>query len=653
MARPRAAGQIGAMKSLPTRAQALRTGSASASLGGALYGVAEAARVAVGGRLWLSDGNVLGLFAVGALSCALLGALAALPLAALPARPLGRTAWSGFLAGFAAPLLARVGVKWFSDPPPFTEPFFLQGNPVAFLGILALVVGVAVVLYQAARGAQRVAGAALALVVALGGWVIVAQSGPGAADLALPAGAPNVLVVTLDTTRADHFGAYGNDRVDTRYFDQVAREGAMWTNASAIAAVTGPSHASMFSGAGPWDHGVLLNGIPIPDDRPLLSELLHDHGWQTAGFVSSYVLDGDKGFGRGFEVYDDDFSWLKGSGDLVIVQLADMVRRRFNPEEDLQRRGGDTVDAALSWLEGREGAWYLWVHLFDAHGPYEPPPPFDTRYYQGDPRDPSNTSMAPVKNVAAYLKESIEGITDLRWVLAQYEGEVSYADAQLGRLLAAVDPQNTLVVVIADHGESLGEHDVWFNHGDDVYETSVHVPFALRWPGRVAAGQRVTQPFEGTDLAPTLLDLVGVAIPEAMTGASAASLVGAGKGKGRIEARSMCFDREANLAAREAGEIDKPKFRMVGLRGPSTRYVQRETGREPEFFDLSSDPKGLVDLYPQKQWDPLGAELLGILAKNAGVVLGSNATERSTAEVSDEERARLEALGYLDPTTGE
>lgn len=639
------------MTSLPKRAQALRAGCGFALLGGAVYGLAEAARVVVGGRLWLSDGNVAGLLVLGASSSALLGALAALPLAALPVRPLGRTRWSGFLVGVAAPALARVGVRWFSDPPPFTEPFPMQGNPAAFAGIVFAVAVGCMVIYQAARGAQRVGAAALLMTAALGAWAVSSRAGPGEPSHPLPAGAPNVLVVTLDTSRADHFGAYGNDRVDTRYFDQVAKEGALWTSASAIAAVTGPSHASMFSGSGPWDHGVLLNGIPIPADRPLISEVLHDHGWQTAAFVSSYVLEGEKGFSRGFEVYDDDFNALKGAGDLVAVQLLDMARRHFNPDEDLQRRGGDTVDAALSWLEGREGAWYLWVHLFDAHGPYEPPPPFDTRYYQGDPKDPSNTSMAPVKNVAAYLKESLEGITDLRWVLAQYEGEVSYADAQLGRLLAAVDPRNTLVVVIADHGESLGEHDVWFNHGDDVYETSVHVPFAMRWPGRIAPGQRIPQPFEGTDLAPTLLEIVGVDIPSTMTGVSAAGLIGAGEGKGRIEARSMCFDREANLAAREAGEIDKPKYRMVSLRGPNTRYVQRETGRDPEFFDLTTDPKGLVDLYPEKRWQPMSAELLGILSRNATALLGSDATERSAAEVSEAERQRLEALGYLDPTS--
>jgi len=638
---------------LPTRSQATVSTLLAALAGGALTGAAEAARVLSGGLLHL-DGAAAGtLLALGAATSGLIGVLLALPLAALPVRPLGRARWSGFLVGVTAPLLARAGVWWFSDPPPFTEPLPGQGNPAAFAAVVVGAVLVVLLVYQAARGARAVAGAALVIAVGLGIWVSTTSGGAKAASAALPAGAPNILVVTLDTTRADRFGAYGNKTVDTRHFDAVASAGALWTNASAVAAVTGPSHAAMFSGAGPWDNGVLLNGIPIPPDRPLISEILHDHGWRTGGFVSSYVLDGEKGFARGFEVYDDDFSWLKGASDLTGFQLGAMVQRHLHPEDDLDRRGGDTVDAALAWIGGQQGAWYAWVHLFDAHGPYEPPPPFDTMYYSGDRSDPANTSMAPVKNVAAYLEASLEGITDLNYVYAQYDGEISYADQQLGRLLDAVDTRNTLVVVIADHGEHLGEHDVWFNHGDDVYESAVHVPFAMRWPGRVPEGARIETPFEGTDLAPTILDVVGVDIPESMTGTSAAGLLGFDGAKGRIEARSMCFDREANVAARAQDPTFKPKWRMAGIRGPKTRYIQRETGRGPQFFDLSSDPLGLVDVYAGTASTPEGAQLFAHLSEQATAVLSGNATERSAVELSDEERARLEALGYLDAAAPE
>jgi arylsulfatase A-like enzyme len=638
------------MDALPSRRLTFGYTVAAAALAGAVFGSAEAARVVVGGRLLLGDGAVIALLTVGALGGTFLSALGTLPLAALPPRPLGRARWLGFLWGLLVPVVGTLGVTWFTDPPPFTAPFRFQGNPAVF-ALVALAVAVPFgVLYQGARGARAVAGAALTLSVGVAAWVLAAVRELPAPTAALPAGAPNVLLVTLDTTRADRMGAYGNEQVQTRAFDALAKDGALFTAASAVAPVTGPSHASMLLGRGPWDSGVLLNGVPLPDS-PLLAEVLHDHGYATAAFVSAYVLDGDLGFSRGFEVYDDAFGLLPGGDALLPARLVAMARRHADPDEVLDRRGGDTVDQALAWLGQHEtapaggGAYFLWVHLFDAHGPYTPPPPFDTLYYQGDAKDPANTSMAQVKNVAPYLKKSLLGITDLEWVLAQYDGEVSYADTQLARLLAAVDTTNTLVAVIGDHGEALGEHGVWFNHGDDVYETSVHVPFALRWPGRVPV-TTVTSPVEGDDLAPTVLDLVGIAPPAAMTGQSAVpTLTGAA---GRDIAHSFCFDRAANVEARAAGTITGPKWRMAGLRGPTSRYVQREIDGTAAWFDLAADPAGETDSAAAIAATPAGTELLGILRGRADALFSGQATVRSAVELSPEERARLEALGYLE-----
>ena len=207
-------------------------------------------------------------------------------------------------------------------------------------------------------------------------------------------------------------------------------------------------------------------------------------------------------------------------------------------------------------------------------------------------------------------------------------------------LLAAVDPKNTLVAVIGDHGESLGEHGVWFNHGDDVYETSVHVPFALRWPGRVPVGV-VDSPVEGDDLAPTLLDLVGVPIPSGMTGKSALS-------GNRPIAHSMCFDRQANIEGRKNGTLTGPKWRMAGLRGPKSRYVAREIDGTSSYYELGSDPSGVTDASETVGGTPEGAELLGLLRGQAQALFAGDATSRSAVEVSPEERARLEALGYLE-----
>ncbi len=636
----------------PTRLQAAPSVLAFLALGGAAYGLAETARVLGSARLHLSDVDVLVLAAAGAGAPALVALLAAPLLIAVPPRPIGRQRWMAFLVGLGSLGLLDVAITWFSDPPPFQDPFPLQGNPFGFLGVVAVATLGGFGIYQAARDARAIAGAGLAIAVALSVWATLARSVPAAPTESMPAGAPNVLLVTLDTTRADHIGAYGHT-IDTPAFDRLAKEGALFLDASAVAAVTGPSHASMLTGSGPWDHGVLLNGIAVPQDRTFLAEILHDRGWATGGFVSSYVLDGDKGFRRGFEVYDDDFGTMPGVSSLLLSRAWAMVQRHLDPNAELERRGGETTDHALAWIEDQPGAWFAWVHLFDAHGPYEPPPPFDTRYYQGDPRDPAHTSMKDVKNVAAYLAKSLEGVTDVNYVLASYDGEISYADTQIARLLAAVDPKNTLVIVIADHGESLGEQGVWFNHGDDVYESSLHIPFVMRWPGRVNEGVRVEKPFEGTDLAPTVLELVGVPIAPSMTGISAAGLVGDYEGQGRIEARSLCFDREANVAGRDRGEITKPKWRMAGLRGAHSRYVQRETGRGPEYFDIAAEPTGVTDVYPRVACSPEGKQLLEILDSNAKALFASDATERSAADVGDAERKKLEALGYLDGTAVE
>ncbi len=618
----------------PGSSTATHLGAAAA--GGALFGAAEAVGLLWGQRLWLSPGEAGLLVAAGLLGGATLGMLAGLPVLRW------RAGATGLLAGVVGNVILAAALVWFEDPPPFQEPFFLQGNALAFLAGVVLI-GLASALLRRLGGRVNL----MLLCLGLLSWAVGRRSVMEPPTAVPPPGAPNILLVTLDTTRADRFGAYGNEKVDTRYFDQLAREGTLFMDASAVAAVTGPSHSSMFTGSGPWEHGVLLNGVPIPEDRPMLAELLHQGGWQTAAFVSAYVLDGKLGFSRGFQIYDDDFGWFRGLDGLLPARTLAMALRRFSPDEVLERRSVDTVDLALRWIKIQDRSWMAWVHLFDPHGPYDPPPPYDTRYYSGDPRDPAHRSMEQVTGVAPYLKASLEGITDVNYVIAQYEGELSYTDSQLGRLLEAVDRRNTLVVVVGDHGESLGEHGVWFNHGDDVYESSVHVPFVMRWPGQVPEGVQVTSPVEGTDLAPTVLDLVGLPVPSTMSGRSAARLA-AGQGEPRSMAYSMCFDRQANLQERAAGRISAPRYRMVGIRGPTSRYVLQELSGEAQYFDLNVDPLGVQDTLAGMSQSSQGEMLVSLLDEQARVLLGDQATQRSAVELSDEERARLEALGYLE-----
>jgi arylsulfatase A-like enzyme len=624
------------MDALPSRWRGALELAAGAALAGGAGGLSEAARELAGGTGWHQPGSVAALLVAGSLGGAALAVLATLPLAGLPPRPAGRSRWLGFCAGLGAWTLLALWPWWFAAPAPFTESPWWREDPLVFSAIATCVATTALALYQGARGERATAAAALAATLGLAAWAQSAGRVVPPPEASPPPGAPNVLLVTLDTARADHFGALGSAEVATPRFDALAAAGALYTQASAVAPVTGPSHASMFFGQGPWEHGVLLNGLPLPADRESLAEVLRANGYATAAFVSAFVLDGKTGFSRGFDVYDDDFTAVPGLGALAPARLLAMGRRHARPDAVLERRGAETVDRAMAWLDTRQGPWFCWVHLFDPHGPYAPPPPYDTRYAKGDPRDPANASMSVVKDVNPYMQESLRGITDLDYVLGQYAGEISYADSQLGRLVDAVDPVRTLVAVIGDHGESLGEHGTWFDHGQDVFETSVHVPFAMRWPGRIAPA-KIFAPAEGSDLAPSVLGLVGILPPSTMRGRA---LLGV-SGQGPTAAAAPAIATPAR-----SGKIDDPKFRMVTLRDPARRYVLREYDHGEWAFDLAADPSGVTDARALFEQGEDGQAWLRERRGLAEILLGRTLPE--VGEISAEDKERLGALGYLD-----
>ncbi|RME28455.1 MAG: hypothetical protein D6798_02375, partial [Deltaproteobacteria bacterium] len=460
-----------------------------------------------------------------------------------------------------------------------------------------------------------------------------------------------VLLVTLDTARADYFGAYGRTDVRTPHFDRLAAEGVRLDHAFSQIPVTGPSHTTMLTGEPPWEHGNLLNGLPIDPDKELLSTRLRSRGWRTAAFVSAYVLDGTLGFSRGFEVYDDDFGWLQGFDETVPGRVLAMLGRFTHPDEVLERRGGRTVDAALRWMDAElqgDAPFFVWVHLFDAHGPYAPPPPWDTAYYQGDPRDPAHTSMQGAQHIAAYLKPSLEGITDADYVLAQYAGEISYADEQLGRLLDWLDrsghADDTLVIAVADHGESLaGEHGVWFNHGDDLYEPATWIPWAMRFPGGAHRGEVLTTPAELTDLAPTIYEVLGIDPPATVTGRSLMPAIDRGDSH-RPFSRGMCFDRPVNQQLRREGVITRPTYRLVALRTPDHRFVDHEhesLGNEHWAITVDgpfhTETRAPISIPEENALETITAELLA-----------SGDVGRSQAQQSADAIRKLQALGYME-----
>ncbi len=618
-----------------------------AALGGASVGLLDVAFVVRADSLQSSAAQGLALAALQAVALGVGVALLALPLLLLSR---GRTLGRAFapLLGLALGLGLELGERTLRDPPPFTEPPLLNAHPALLLVALGLgAVGV-------------VLGARLSRVPRLGRLAMPLGLGVAALVLARPArelppagsaGAAKVplVLVTLDTTRDDHVGR-SNRRARTPTLEGLARAGARFELAMSQIPITGPSHTTILSGQGPWSHGVMLNGHPVPADLPLLAELLRAQGYRTGAFVSAYVLEGSFGFARGFEVYDDDFGAMPGWSDTLAGRIQAGISRNLSPELAVERRADTTVDRAMGWLEraGLEDAeqpFFLWVHLFDPHGPYEAPPPWDQAYYEGDPRDPSHQSMRRVKGVAPYLLPSLEGITDLRWPLAQYAGEVSFADQELARLLDWVEAHHpdALVAVAGDHGESLGEHGVWFNHGDDLFDPSMRVPLLLRMKDRVPAGVRVETPVELVDLTPTLLDLLGLPASPAAEGRALSDWISGAPPSAppHLFARSLTYDRPANMAARVRGEIESPRYRMVALRTVEGRYVLREAPGEGElWYDLVAAPDESVTA-------SMPGELALALRASAEALLEGEA--RPSADALDAATAeRLRALGYVD-----
>ncbi|MFN8094844.1 MAG: sulfatase [Vicinamibacteria bacterium] len=306
---------------------------------------------------------------------------------------------------------------------------------------------------------------------------------------AAPAGAPrsappNVLLVTIDTLRADHVGAYGASFAATATIDRLAREGVRLADAVVHVPQTRPSHASLMTGRLPYEHGLRDNySPPLPASLPTLASVLATAGWDTAGFVGAYPVSRPSGLDRGFALYDDPFA----GGDAS------------TSEARTERRAKEVVDRALAWLDRpRARPFFAWVHLFDPHAPYEAPAPFRARFAK-----------------------------------RPYDGEVAYADAEVGRLVAWLDARGlrgrTLVVVTSDHGEGLGDHGE-AEHMLFVYDSTLRVPLVASWPGRFPAGSVVTGQFRAIDLMATLLDLAGVAAPPT-SGASRADALRTANGR--------------------------------------------------------------------------------------------------------------------------
>jgi arylsulfatase A-like enzyme len=396
-----------------------------------------------------------------------------------------------------------------------------------------------------------------------------------------------VVLVTLDTVRTDRMGFLGSSRGLTSHLDALARESVVFEQAYAQAPLTTVSHATILSGTHPPFHGVRDFGMAPSPGAPWLPALLGGSGYRTAAFVGSIVLDPKgpiaPGFDRGFATYDAGFRSRKDGAD---------------PYATKERRGDEVVSRALAWLDRRPaGRFFLWVHLYDPHDPYDPPAPFAARH-----------AGAP------------------------YDGEIAAADAAVGRLAAGLRERRlldgALIVVLGDHGESLGEHGE-DTHGVFLYDATIHVPLVVRLPGGEGGGRRVKGRVGLVDVAPTVLEAAGLPVPATVQGRSLLGLV-----RGAAEPERPSY-AESEYPRRVFGWSALASWR-------AERFLLVEAPRR-ELYDLRTDPGATRDLAAERP-----AVASGMAREMAEALRAwTGATPASAPSRADPQLVeRLSSLGY-------
>ena len=403
-------------------------------------------------------------------------------------------------------------------------------------------------------------------------------------------GKPNVVLITLDTTRADHLACYGYAEVKTPHLDSLARRGVLFEQAATTSPLTLPAHCSILTGMYPTYHGVRINGnTALNEEQTTVAEVLAAQGYRCGAFIGAFVLDGRWGLKQGFQEYDDQF-------DLKKYKHLDLGA--------VQRPGNEVMDAALDWLEeNKESPFFAWIHLYDPHTPYEPPEPYLSEY---GPR----------------------GLVGL------YDGEIAFMDQQIGRCLRWLEnnglDKSTVLVLVGDHGEGLGSHGEG-THGYFIYDYAIHVPLIIVTPFESLQGVRVASQTRVVDIFPTLMEILGTAFPAEAHGRSLLPLM---------------FRPEKREESCAYAESMSPNLQfgwspLLSLR--TTRYKYIDAPRA-ELYDLSLDAGEQTNL--SRQNPATIKEMKDILDRLVDET-GRDAPAPQAANLDKETMERLSALGYI------
>ncbi len=426
--------------------------------------------------------------------------------------------------------------------------------------------------------------AALSVILALtfsGAQALIAQDSPAARS-----GRPSVLLVTLDTVRADHIGCYGYSKIETPNLDHLAADSIRFSHAYAQVPITLPSHAVILTGTYPMSNGVRdFTPAGLASSVPTLAERLRRNGYHTAAFVSSFVLNSMWGLSRGFEVYDDNLALSTSAAQNPFL---------------LVRSGDRTVDRLLGWIKRpRDEPFFVWLHLYDAHSPYRSPEPYRSHY-----------SRRP------------------------YDGAIAFDDAQVGRVIARLRDLNLYdrmaIVVLSDHGESLGEHGE-SEHGFFVYNATLRVPLILKLPGEAVRARIVSGPVATVDVAPTVAHLCRLrpSDSEGFQGRSLLRLINDARAEGE-EVYSESYYPRDSFGWHELRALVTPEF----------KYIEAP---RPELYDLLRDPGERSNIITT---DALASSLrdrVAVFERRFRSPDGPAATVTLDSETLD----KLKSLGYV------
>jgi arylsulfatase A-like enzyme len=423
-------------------------------------------------------------------------------------------------------------------------------------------------------------------------------------------GAPNIVLISIDSLRADHLHSYGYPRNTSPNLDAVAAQGAAFETVISPTSWTLPAHMTLMTSLAPEAHGVITNRLRLGRGIDTLPQRLQRSGYATAGFVSATYLDGLYGFSRGFDEYDD-YTLLRVAGEKSRVAVTSQ----------------QVAQRAVAYLQKHASAkdqrpFFLFLHFFDVHYDYNPPPPyarmFDAAY--------AGRVTGNVDAIRAGMPSR-----DLNHVVALYDGEIAWVDANIGTILKSLRAlgydDNTIVAITADHGEEFLEHGQ-AAHYKTLYDEVLRVPLVIRYPGHVAPGRKVQGQVRLMDVAPTLLSLAGLPVAHPRAGSDARSLA--------CLLTSPLLRRAPNLPA--FGDL---RGEVASVRTGDAKLIRNLRTNKEEFYDLDHDPgeRLNIDAVSQRERDQLRI----ILARWRS----SAATANSQADLDEEEKATLKSLGYM------